>query len=1369
MSEKSPGRLRSGLSKLVGDSKPGQLSIGLFGKHPSDSEHFEEIGRSGALAELCSTIRAGFRTAIASRRLVGARHRQAGGHAISHTFFGELRSQRYLLCLALRDSRDSHGRDEYPLVAIASGTGYGHRSASEILTELEALLDAVTGLTTLNAVRAEVARRRDRFTLPTEPTGSTSPSSSQYAFDLALTSLAASTVYQDDPIPLLRAAHLMSSGVAGFWPADDGKSRPRTHGSAAHSAQSTAHFRLRRAEKWYELLTSVAPPDVFTAQLSGGNATHIDLLAGDIAEFDWSIMTAPVDRLPLLELADTAIPRDALAILAAKVGVDLPPAPVEAPPPAASPPNVTSPDTVPQVAKQPDPVPQAEAPPTPTPAPSSPPPAHVAATAPLSEPTSDASSDARPPGDPAPPSDPAPRSDVASRTQDKPAAVRDAVVVPPEPAASPTPPLVSPPVQTPDTQPPKSVEAESVPPHKADPPPVIQEPVPAPVTVAVAPPKVDVPPVSVTADALSVPDSPAVAKESAPTLPPHSEPLQPAPSTASPADTTGGSSPAPAVAPTAPPPPTANSGLPKWLAPVAAGLVVVGLTSLVLLNRPTGTTVAGNHSGGATTTPANPSTPSSSQSATPPEPPHSIQKLPAEATPPQLPPNQPQVLSPPPPSPASRPNPAADKPPHAADHLSPTTEPGPAVYANKPTIPPVPTQPPEVTSRGVPPVRTLTMDEYVQQARGAADAIKGAPQFYEAIKLRIARLSEKTGDAAGVGRRMALDVEELKKQVGLQLYLVSTGGEGPDETLLRSRILAQLAASIASPDQPISELASLQRGLIESAKVVREAADESRSALTRGYLPSEEPGSGRASALATRDGLTVHLKRLNLSAEELVGTGWSALPTDGKTLLSWVSDQRLSPGLRRAAWKALASSMTPGDFSLATAKSLLDVQAPLSGSLDPAVRTAFEAEVNASRRTLASVAATAASFEGTLAGERDELLSFALACAPGSLAGIDGVPGINLAIHDLLASHGQTAANEDQLQQKISTLEERLSRKVDGPSAGAIRGLLESLNTLRSEQPDPAAPPSLDQLRSLGPGGLQPGWTVVAEPGNEVRYEGPQQGPQPGPSVTFIPIKLSLATPGGAPIRWIFLSKTEIPVGVFAAALGRQEPKELSNLKVYLDEKTRSKYIFGWRWDPRLGVVPSDAWYGTNRSLVPKDAAPGVQMPVQGVTTDLAKLVAMRLNCRLPTYDEWRIASSDPSAQAKRLVDNLRDKTWQAQAKRRAPRADEGSYAESLEPAPASNRDDDYFLFRRVDEGNKVQGFYDLIGNVAEIVKSQDGYGVVGGSAISDPGKVNAVVPMGPIFYSDVGFRIAFDGTAGVKSLSQRLRSIKLSYIEMPR
>lgn len=189
-------------------------------------------------------------------------------------------------------------------------------------------------------------------------------------------------------------------------------------------------------------------------------------------------------------------------------------------------------------------------------------------------------------------------------------------------------------------------------------------------------------------------------------------------------------------------------------------------------------------------------------------------------------------------------------------------------------------------------------------------------------------------------------------------------------------------------------------------------------------------------------------------------------------------------------------------------------------------------------------------------------------------------------------------------------------------------------------------------------------------------------------------------------------------------------------------------------------VDPSDP-----RKIAPEQGEPTRAHPVNFISYDLAREIAVALGCDLPTESEFRAALGAVGAGARSGRWNLRDETFRMQFRHflQAQQNEVTHYRpgdNSYTGLPAEERvwsydsganQDDKLWFYETGENPFQRGvrFRHLIGNVAEFVRTDGGgRGAMGASALSDPeadpGRVFPVPGTGQGFV-DAGFRLAID------------------------
>lgn len=246
-----------------------------------------------------------------------------------------------------------------------------------------------------------------------------------------------------------------------------------------------------------------------------------------------------------------------------------------------------------------------------------------------------------------------------------------------------------------------------------------------------------------------------------------------------------------------------------------------------------------------------------------------------------------------------------------------------------------------------------------------------------------------------------------------------------------------------------------------------------------------------------------------------------------------------------------------------------------------------------------------------------------------------------------------------------------------------------------------------------------------------------------------------------------------------------------------------------WKWDPsadrgRGAMVVNDAWLRRHPQMTAEQPAyapgigeageplrisagqglPSLAMPMNHVSPRASEALAGALSARLPTEQEWRAAASRQGGMGqtnRRDATFARQRDWVRQVEQALTSSgavsqffypDRGAYLPRSVSAPtgaqatALGTDDGVLWLTPVDQGGGT--FFNLIGNVAEIVRQGDKFAIIGGSALSAPEvdpmtaytTRNAYARRG--YNDDVGFRLALDVPDGVFRQTVNRRMEKL-------
>lgn len=412
----------------------------------------------------------------------------------------------------------------------------------------------------------------------------------------------------------------------------------------------------------------------------------------------------------------------------------------------------------------------------------------------------------------------------------------------------------------------------------------------------------------------------------------------------------------------------------------------------------------------------------------------------------------------------------------------------------------------------------------------------------------------------------------------------------------------------------------------------------------------------------------------------------------------------------------------------------------------------------------------------------------------------------NLARHELESSiAGLKKADDASVLPLLGEFIKNVEPIRDRLPAGAPQALITGAVTLSTRPPAP----------KIGPGDLPPAQ------GGAGRAKWTPQGDQDARgvvtytlSVDGVPAQTIAFAPVTVNDKVVYISTTEISVGQAGSVLASAGRSTVFAKLVedWNDFDTR-KGLRTWRPSGRLPVdankpplVPSGmptglkGWLpnvaGVEKVAQPLAdgnlAGPGWDAPVQALPPEAALVVALSMNCRLPTATEWKAAwamnaQPDPAPGAQLRGSWFKKQHEVTKAARATgvmlPWQQEGAFWPQGSRQPASLQADEAVLpgdeaglfFRPVNSGESPSPFQHLMGNVAEYVVTESGkfdtlapdqvvarsvssaqeLRVIGASAVSSVTLPRteplAAEPLrARLGFSDVGFRIAFGADQGL-------------------
>ncbi len=431
----------------------------------------------------------------------------------------------------------------------------------------------------------------------------------------------------------------------------------------------------------------------------------------------------------------------------------------------------------------------------------------------------------------------------------------------------------------------------------------------------------------------------------------------------------------------------------------------------------------------------------------------------------------------------------------------------------------------------------------------------------------------------------------------------------------------------------------------------------------------------------------------------------------------------------------------------------------------------------------------------------DEALAVMDAYA-GSVDDLTGAARYNLRLREF-ESGVDLSMEEDALRVRVARLRDQLAPAVAAMDPGSDAARFAAEVAQVAEPPNSDEPP-LD-AQDFGPGAH--GWDGYdIEAGERLVYSFPTRA-NPQHVLEFVRVEPTSDNGLGRPA---YIATQETSLGIVIHAGERMGDWDAlvevwSNLG---DARSRATRPGGqewagpraWRWVPGRGAVADtmgvgESWLKRHSQIVlpgspaypeglgdPNDALliarsqgrPSASSPAQDVSFAASGLIAEALGCRLPREDEWAAAfrfgvgAVDESAWNLRDATFARQRDWVRSVERRL--LDEGQTSQFQYPdrdsflddyeggqgadAQALATDDGVLWFEPVG-GGRGEVFESMIGNVAEFVTTADGFGVVGGSALSPPGMDPTMVRPVKSYrrlrsYTDIGFRLALDVPDGV-------------------
>jgi hypothetical protein len=631
-----------------------------------------------------------------------------------------------------------------------------------------------------------------------------------------------------------------------------------------------------------------------------------------------------------------------------------------------------------------------------------------------------------------------------------------------------------------------------------------------------------------------------------------------------------------------------------------------------------------------------------------------------------------------------------------------------------------------------------------------------------------------------------------------------TGGEGGGG-----------ADSEDQPETPALERLRDEHERVRALRVAARTACVARSALARGHAPATEAGRSVREAMERSPPLvrasvaplaTVLLARLDKVA------AIEALPSSERAREALRDAMTDTQGARDdealAAWRVATIRASEPDWRAPA--EFAGVAALLRPAIVRAGSAGRELRVGEVLRELWTREARS---PGLLPEHADALLDAVEGVALSSSGQLLPPDERARVVESVLGQAGPSV----QRSRSLRTLVASADASAEALAASVQRFLAEEVGWRRAAPRDPRVSEQLlercrqamieDEARllhplidDLGPAGA--GWSVVRESIRTSEERGVEsvEFASPGPSPVRVrfertPLERSAQqAQAGAPQGRAFIATREASVALVAHVLATHAEREklralLWRFPADADPRQGPR---AWEWTNSGGIAPAQRWARAQEESAPQAgpcAAPSGDTPMNYVSPEAARALADAMGCRLVSASEWSellpasavgaTTAPEPAPEERAhetSAPNLRDVSWGAQAslfakvgaRALAPAgdicwpADAEPIATASDLAPATDTDDACAWFWPVDHGPRSGPFVNVIGNVAEWVAGPDGSVLVAGGSALSPAMVDrkAAVAIDPVRasrgYSDVGFRLAFDGGERVRPESAK-------------